>query len=935
MKNESFRGEEIQKQGPFLSSTEEAGQPAAHDLLNVFEGLGAGIILIDQGCLVTYANTAAARLLKKEGSPLQGQALRDIAEGGFRQLLQEKAEFALCSHAEVCFEAFCPDPVISWFHCRCLPYSNGAAVVFEDITLRGKAADARKRHHENTEQRLGELDAIYHTAPVGLCVIDEHNRFIRMNERLADFNGVPAAEHIGRSVREMAPSIADKAEDILQTVLKTGKPMRDVDFTGSTLAEPDVQKSVVMQFFPLTDGSGRAVGVSVVVEEVTQLEQAYHALAASEERYRVLYDSMSQGVVEYDAQGRIASSNRAAREISGIDIEKLNGIPLREAFAALPEVRREDGSLYDVDSIPTLLSLATGREVRNTIARVMVPGRNECLWVSHDAIPWFAPGQDKPGGVFAIFSDITELKNIQEALLAVNEDLEQKVHDQTGHLRRTIETLEKQKEILQTVFDSIPLMLFFYDTSLRMKMINREFERLTGWMLENDGNKNLLAATFPDPERRREACDFMAKAEGVWREFDIVTRSGEILASSWMSLRLPDKSRIGIGIDLRLHKKMGNDLAKFAAAVEQARDGIALIGAGGGGLIEYINPAFEAMTGYRRHEVVGRPLRSFSDYLADDRHQEMYDLVTSQAKAWSGRQKRRRKNGEVYEASLSVTPVRDETGRVINYVAVVRDVTRETRLQQQLFQIQKMEALGTLAGGISHDLKNIFTPILLDTEVLMQDMGVQNPFYPILDEIHKATSLGIDLVNQILTFSRNVRHEKAPVDLYPVVRQVLSFLRASLPSVIDIDHQLQTKGACIMADPTQIQQVVMNLGSNAKHAMRETGGLLTVRLDTVDLDEKAASEVCSDLAPGSYVEISIKDTGEGMDKNTLERIFDPFFTTKKKGEGSGLGLAVVHGIVKEHNGAISVWSRPGQGSVFRVLLPRIEGQALGKKRTRA
>jgi signal transduction histidine kinase len=260
-------------------------------------------------------------------------------------------------------------------------------------------------------------------------------------------------------------------------------------------------------------------------------------------------------------------------------------------------------------------------------------------------------------------------------------------------------------------------------------------------------------------------------------------------------------------------------------------------------------------------------------------------------------------------------------------VAIIRDITQEVALQQQLIHAQKMEALGTLAGGIAHDLKNIFTPILLDIEILMQDMGVQDPCYPILDEIHKATRLGVDLVSQILTFSRNAPHEKEPVDLYPVIRQFLSFLRSTMPPMIDINHQLHAKGAVIMADATQIQQVLINLAGNARHAMRKKGGVLTVGFATAALDEKAASEISPGLPPGEYVEIVIKDTGEGMNRGTLQRIFDPFFTTKRPGEGSGMGLSVVHGIVKDHGGAISVWSKPGKGSTFRVLLPRIGGNS--------
>ena len=653
---------------------------------------------------------------------------------------------------------------------------------------------------------------------------------------------------------------------------------------------------------------------------------------APEDRYKTLFDSMPQAVLEYDAQGRLVSANRAASEISGIDMETMRGCTAEEVFASVSKVCGEDGTPFDAGSLPTITSLATGREVMNVVMQIVFPGKQAYQWVRHDSIPWFESTGDRPGGAFGIFSDITDMKNIQDALSMVNENLESIVQEQTEEHRQIIGMLQKQKETLEAIFDSIPAMLVFHDSSRQTIMANRAFERLTGWSLDDGGVTDIMVALFPDRECREEAWDFMMAASSAWKDFDIATRSGEPLTSSWMSMRLSDSSLIVVGVDQRLCRlctQMGNDLAKFAAAVEQAEEGIALISLDK--TMEYINPAFEAITGYTRHEVIGRSLRSFVDYLADERHGEIFNSIASGQKAWSGRQKRRRKNGEIFDASISITPIRDDAGRIVNYVSIMRDITREAVAQQQLQQARKMEALGTLAGGIAHDLKNIFSPILLDTETLMQDMGIQHPFYPVLNEIHKATTLGIDLVSQIHTFSQSKPREKAPLDLYPLVRQFLSFLRSIVSPMVDIDHHLCPKGALVLADATQILQVLMNLGINARHAMRRKGGLLTVGLAKVDLDEKAAAEISPGLAPGPYVEMVVKDTGEGMDTRIVDRIFEPFFTTKKPGEGSGMGLAVVHGIVSDHKGAITVRTRPGEGSAFRVLLPRLPENALVKK----
>lgn len=645
-----------------------------------------------------------------------------------------------------------------------------------------------------------------------------------------------------------------------------------------------------------------------------------------QDRYKVLFDSMAQGILEYDAQGRLVAANRAAVEIFGVDVEKSQGRSVGEMFASIPKVCREDGAALDADALPVLTSLATGREVMNVVMRVVFPGKQAYQWVRHDAIPWFESVGGGLGGVFGVFDDITDMKNIQEALSMLNDNLERMVQDKTEEHRQTIQVLEKQKETIKAIFDSIPVMLVFHDPFRQTSMANHAFERLTGRPLAGDGHPGLLENYFPDPGCRQEACDFIMAASGEWKNFEITTRSGELLTSSWLSVRLPDGPLVGVGVDLGLCAQMGNGLAKFAAAVEQAGEGIALISLDG--TVEYINPALEFITGYTRPEVVGLSVCSFTDYFADEQHGEVFDAILTQQKTWSGTRKRRRKDGELFNACISISPIRDETGRVVNYVSIVRDVTREAEIFKQLQHTRKMEVLGALAGGIAHDLKNIFSPILLDTEILMQDMGVQHPFYPVLDEIHKATTLGIDLVNQIRTFSHSAPRAKAPLDLYPLVRKFLSFLRSIMSPMVDIDHHLCPKGAVVMADATQIQQVLMNLCINARHAMRRKGGLLTVRLANVDLDEKAAAQVCPVLAPGPYAEIVVEDTGEGMDAGIVERIFEPFFTTKKPGEGSGMGLAVVHGIVCDHAGAVSVRTRPGKGSVFKVLLPRLPENAL-------
>lgn len=371
------------------------------------------------------------------------------------------------------------------------------------------------------------------------------------------------------------------------------------------------------------------------------------------------------------------------------------------------------------------------------------------------------------------------------------------------------------------------------------------------------------------------------------------------------------------------------DLKRLAAAVEQAGDGILLISPEL--VIVYANPAYEKLTGYWRHELIGNRIDVLRDYFSypdfEGKILQMKDMVNSGVNAYSGIFKRKRRNGEIIDVNLSISAVHDETGNIMNYVAVVREITEEIRLQQQLFQSQKQESIGTLAGGIAHDLKNTFTPILLNTEMLIEDMGAESPEYPLLDEISKATRHGVDLVNQILTFSRRAPQKKATIAISPVIRETLSLLRATLPSTIEIRSRIHAENAFVYAEPVQIRQLLINLGSNAGYAMRDQGGFLDVDLSSVILDEKSAAEISRiisrKISAGPYVRITVTDTGKGMDEETRKRIFDPFFTTKKPGEGTGMGLSVVQGIMKNHQGAITVQSEPGKGSTFTILLPML------------
>ncbi len=269
------------------------------------------------------------------------------------------------------------------------------------------------------------------------------------------------------------------------------------------------------------------------------------------------------------------------------------------------------------------------------------------------------------------------------------------------------------------------------------------------------------------------------------------------------------------------------------------------------------------------------------------------------------------------------SPIFDDEERCIGIVYSAKDLTETKELEIRLQQAQKMEAIGTLAGGIAHDFNNILTPILGYSEMLMDALPEGSQERADEEQVVKAANRAKELVKQILTFSRQTEQERNPVQVHLVIKEALKLMRSSMPANIEIKSSI-TVGCCqVLADPTQIHQVLMNLCTNAYHAMRESGGVLTVSLSEVDIAPEDYAENIG-LQSGRYLRLLVSDTGHGMDKVLVNKIFDPYFTTKKKGEGTGVGLSVVHGIVKSHQGQITVYSEPGHGTEFHVYLPCVE-----------
>jgi len=372
--------------------------------------------------------------------------------------------------------------------------------------------------------------------------------------------------------------------------------------------------------------------------------------------------------------------------------------------------------------------------------------------------------------------------------------------------------------------------------------------------------------------------------------------------------------------DITQRKRAEEAHARLATAVEQAVETTVITDTAG--KILYANPAFAKTTGYTVAEAIGQNPRLLKSGKHDEEFYRQLWATLQRGENWRGHFINKRKDGTFYDEDATISPVRNAAGTIVNYVAVKRDVTREMQLEARINQAQKMESIGQLAGGIAHDFNNILTCTVGYLHLAKTAAAGHPGMLEYLEQIGKATDRAVELVHQILTFSRRDLPEREPLELNHVVLEALKLLRASVPATIRIQTEL-TETPSVLANASAIHQIIMNLGTNAWHAMRPQPGTLKIEMGVMEVDDDFA-KLHSDLHPGCYVKLTVSDTGCGMDQATLGKIFEPFFTTKAVGEGTGLGLAMVHGIMKSHDGGISVYSQPGSGTAFHLYFPVIK-----------
>ncbi|MGA2403673.1 MAG: PAS domain S-box protein [Syntrophobacteraceae bacterium] len=650
----------------------------------------------------------------------------------------------------------------------------------------------------------------------------------------------------------------------------------------------------------------------------SERQLAEDRLRQANEYLENIFENSPDGIGIVDRHGKFIKWNKMAAEQCGYQFKELRGMSAFDLYSdkdqldrVLAELRRE------------------GTVRKHEIRLKKSDGTVAELEISISLL------RDDAKGIIGSICVARDLSDIKKALTALGASHAQ-LHKEITERKRAEEVWRDSEAQLRQIIDLVPHMIFVKDRDGKYLLVNQAVAEsydtsataLTGKyhgdfhpdqselqrMLDDDREVMMSGETKHIPE------EAFTDARGNQRFLQTTKVPFNIIGEKTSAV-------LGIAIDITERKRAEDEHMRLATAIEQAAEAIIMTDTNW--VIDYVNPAFTAMAGYDSKEIIGRHMR----LLKCDKHDRAFyrDIRKTLAggQVWSGRLTNRKKDGSLYEAEATASPVRNKSGAIINFVAIHRDITLQEKLERDLRQAQKMEAIGTLAGGIAHDFNNILTAIVGHVEIAGFTLAQEDPVRRNLDQVLQASARAKDLVKRILAFSRRTEQRHQPVPLVSVVKEAFKLLRPSLPTTIEIRREiaLSPEDGVVFADPTEIHQVLINLCTNAAHAMRTQGGVLRVKLSDMVVDDPRHS-LHPDLGPGHYVCLAVSDTGHGIDPAVRERIFDPYFTTKRIGEGTGLGLSVVQGIVRTYGGAITVHSELGKGTTFEVFLRSMEKHTL-------
>jgi len=750
-------------------------------------------------------------------------------------------------------------------------------------------ADEMERMVEKRTAQLSQQAELLNLAHDAVILTDMSGKIIFWSDGAKDTYGFSREDAVGNVAHELLRSRSQTPfSDIMAVMEREGRWEGELVHICKEGLEVTVHSRWALRHNEV-DGTPEIMEVN---RDITERKEAEGALKAERERLYTVLETLPAYVVLLTADYRIPFANRVFRDLFGDPMGK-------KCFEHL-FARTEPCEICETYKV-----LKTVQS-----QRWQWTGPNGQTYDIHDF-----PFTDADGSalILEMGIDITDRKRAEDEIRYAN-----------AYNRSLIE--------------ASPDPLVTISAEGRITDINAATEKVTGY-----SRRELIGTDFSNyftnPGKARDGYEQVFR-EGIVRDYELEIRhsAGYVTPVLYNGSVYKDESGRVIGVfaaarDIsalrNAERALRESEERYRTAIENASDGIALV-------IEdrhaFVNRRFAEMFGYEDPaEIVGRPL-SMTVHPDDcARVSEINRVRQGGAPAPSRYEfKGIKKDGS--QRIIEVSAVRTTYLGEPASLAYLRDITDYKNLEDQLRHSQKMEAIGALAGGVAHDFNNILAAIIGFAEMVEEDIPLGKPKIEHIQRVIHAASRGRELVQQILTFSRKTERARHPVSLSAVARETAQLLRASIPTTVEIILDISAGSDTILATPVEIQQVLMNLSTNAALAMQEKGGILMMSIDDSSIEPESMS-LEADMMPGEYVQLVVADTGAGMAPGVMERIFEPFFTTREVGGGTGMGLSVVYGIVKGLHGSISVESEPGVGSTFRVLFPKVRGETCAESFT--
>lgn len=790
------------------------------------------------------------------------------------------------------------------------PVDGGRMVAFlRDIT-------ERKRAEREFRARTDTLRIIFENAPYIMILVNEGGQVVDINRvgvQCAQRNkeallGLPGGKVFGcvnafnglGCGNNTVCAVCPVRSNITRT-FQNGEPVYEsqgrleIHRNGITIS----MEILVSTALAYTAGEKH---VLVTIMDITERKRAEASLKAAHDNQRAIMASSPVGIVVFDEKACVVEANHASEQLFGKRVEEMRQQPCGEFIGCVNRHQDPRGCGHTLlcpacsilSSIRKVFDTGEGAHNVEIAIQLENTGRNKHRWLRFSVEPVLLHGQRH---VIVAFQDISVERQAER----------------------------RYQNLFQEMLDGFALHEIICDeedrpVDYRFLSVNPAFERLTGLQ-----PANLIGRT---------ALEVLPNTQSLWIDrYGRVALSGEpahfedysVEADRYFEVTAfspAERQFACIFADVserkRAEKALQESESLYVSLVENLPQNVFRKDLEG--RFTFVNGLFCQRLERTAEEILGKtdydfyPEELANQYRADDQ------WVIETGELFESEETYQAPGAPTLTVHIVKTPLRDAAGTVTGIQGLFWDITDRKQLEDQLRQAQKMEAIGTLAGGIAHDFNNILQSILVYAELSLDEIPRGSPLAANIEEILAGAKRARDLVARILTFSRQTEEPRKPLKLQPVIHEALNLLRGTLPTTIEISHEIDAACRPVFADATSIHQIIMNLCTNAYQAMKEAGGVLDVRLREIEVDDFMPG-IRPDLPPGTYVRLSITDTGCGIDDAAISRIFDPYFTTKKVGEGSGLGLSVVHGIVKKLGGAIAVESCVGNGSKFEAFLP--------------